>query len=434
MRQTINIGTSPNDGTGDPLRTAFDKTNDNFLEVYADGGGVITVTDPTTSTDAPLNNALQNIFDSGGGGVPTLQDVTDEGATTTNPITAFGYYVNDGVNERIVAAETGVVVSWGEMQVRKSGSEYGAFNPGILTAPRDYTLPDESGTLALLSDITGGGGYTVVSSNTTASNDTNYTVVASATFTDPSPTEGKGYVVYVRNGTATIGGTGYAVGSLVFRVYHSGAWSSREYKSNLTASDIPTGIDATKIADGSVSNTEFQRLDGVTGNIQTQIDNRVRTLLNDNVNSSAVTGVVANTILKSYLVPANTLAVGDTLDFKAVCSKTGTNANSNFRLYTNTSASLTGASALALVTPTATNLYFSIDRTYTLKSGNTLESFPVGSSAVTDESPSTIAISNTAFNPAVDNWFIVAIQPNNASDSFVQTLCYITQMKAKTTI
>ena len=26
----INIGASPNDGTGDPLRTAFQKTNDNF--------------------------------------------------------------------------------------------------------------------------------------------------------------------------------------------------------------------------------------------------------------------------------------------------------------------------------------------------------------------------------------------------------------------
>jgi hypothetical protein len=35
---------------------------------------------------------------------------------------------------------------------------------------------------------------------------------------------------------------------------------------------IDNGLNATKIADGSVSNTEFQRLDGVTGNIQTQID------------------------------------------------------------------------------------------------------------------------------------------------------------------
>ena len=33
-RQTINIGTNANDGTGDPLRTAFDKINDNFVELY----------------------------------------------------------------------------------------------------------------------------------------------------------------------------------------------------------------------------------------------------------------------------------------------------------------------------------------------------------------------------------------------------------------
>lgn len=34
-KQTIGIGSAPNDGTGDPLRTTFDKTNDNFDEVYA---------------------------------------------------------------------------------------------------------------------------------------------------------------------------------------------------------------------------------------------------------------------------------------------------------------------------------------------------------------------------------------------------------------
>ena len=33
-RQNINIGTTANDGTGDPLRTAFDKINDNFIELY----------------------------------------------------------------------------------------------------------------------------------------------------------------------------------------------------------------------------------------------------------------------------------------------------------------------------------------------------------------------------------------------------------------
>lgn len=35
-RQNINIGTTSNDGTGDTLRAAFDKVNDNFIEVYED--------------------------------------------------------------------------------------------------------------------------------------------------------------------------------------------------------------------------------------------------------------------------------------------------------------------------------------------------------------------------------------------------------------
>ena len=37
-KQTVNLGTSANKGDGDPLRTAFDKVNDNFDELYtADG-------------------------------------------------------------------------------------------------------------------------------------------------------------------------------------------------------------------------------------------------------------------------------------------------------------------------------------------------------------------------------------------------------------
>ena len=34
-QQLINIGALPNDGTGDPLRDAYSKINDNFTELYA---------------------------------------------------------------------------------------------------------------------------------------------------------------------------------------------------------------------------------------------------------------------------------------------------------------------------------------------------------------------------------------------------------------
>jgi hypothetical protein len=38
-QQTINVGSAANDGTGDPLRTAFTKSNANFTELYAAGSG-----------------------------------------------------------------------------------------------------------------------------------------------------------------------------------------------------------------------------------------------------------------------------------------------------------------------------------------------------------------------------------------------------------
>jgi hypothetical protein len=46
------------------------------------------------------------------------------------------------------------------------------------------------------------------------------------------------------------------------------------YTLTIAAGDLPTGIDAAKIADGSVSNTEFQYLNGVTSAIQTQLNNK----------------------------------------------------------------------------------------------------------------------------------------------------------------
>ena len=38
-KQVIGIGTTANDGTGDSIRDAFDKCNDNFTELYTDDAG-----------------------------------------------------------------------------------------------------------------------------------------------------------------------------------------------------------------------------------------------------------------------------------------------------------------------------------------------------------------------------------------------------------
>ena len=57
-QQSINIGTSANDGTGDPLRTAFDKINDNFSELYgssAEANDLLEDTTPQLGGDLDVN-------------------------------------------------------------------------------------------------------------------------------------------------------------------------------------------------------------------------------------------------------------------------------------------------------------------------------------------------------------------------------------------
>jgi len=58
-QQTIGIGTSANDGTGDALRDAMDKCNDNFTELYADVAELTaSVNSPCISTSEPKLIAL----------------------------------------------------------------------------------------------------------------------------------------------------------------------------------------------------------------------------------------------------------------------------------------------------------------------------------------------------------------------------------------
>ena len=63
-QETINIGTSPNDGTGDPLRNAFNKANLNFSELYSGAGvGDDSVTYAKLATEFTTSAALATNVD-----------------------------------------------------------------------------------------------------------------------------------------------------------------------------------------------------------------------------------------------------------------------------------------------------------------------------------------------------------------------------------
>ena len=70
-RLTIDTGTAGNPATGDSLRTAFNKVNTNFTELYAELGGdsldAISFNNNTISTD--ITNANLILTGNGTGGV-----------------------------------------------------------------------------------------------------------------------------------------------------------------------------------------------------------------------------------------------------------------------------------------------------------------------------------------------------------------------------
>ena len=88
MIQQINIGTVANDGTGDTVRDAFDKVNDNFSETTNKGG--------YTGTAQDLNVAKQNIFEKGNAnGYASLDS---SGLVPTNQLPSFFIKSNESLS------------------------------------------------------------------------------------------------------------------------------------------------------------------------------------------------------------------------------------------------------------------------------------------------------------------------------------------------
>jgi hypothetical protein len=88
-QQVINIGTAANDGAGDPLRTAFDKANDNFSELYAKGAAGSNLDLSNNDIEATNTNGGISLTPAGTGKV----SITDDSltiATAKTPAASIG--------------------------------------------------------------------------------------------------------------------------------------------------------------------------------------------------------------------------------------------------------------------------------------------------------------------------------------------------------
>lgn len=80
-QQIINVGALPNDGTGDPLRLAYEKINDNFDELYGAASQyvskIIAGSGVTISPTSGFGDVTINMFQQ--------LEVDGEGAEIINP-------------------------------------------------------------------------------------------------------------------------------------------------------------------------------------------------------------------------------------------------------------------------------------------------------------------------------------------------------------
>lgn len=61
-QELINTGGTPNDGTGDPLRDAFTKTNSNFTELYSKIRSTVPTSIVGSAGDVPGTIAYEEDF------------------------------------------------------------------------------------------------------------------------------------------------------------------------------------------------------------------------------------------------------------------------------------------------------------------------------------------------------------------------------------
>jgi hypothetical protein len=306
-QQQINYGAAVNDGEGDPLRTAFIKTDDNFDNVWLAGpvGSNITITNNTIQANNTNGNLV--LSPNGTGAIqtnsrllPRLNNTYDFGSTTLKYRT--GYFGAGGV-----VAEGNVTADYfvgNGSQLTGIAANYS--NTNVASYLTTYTGNIAAGNIAVTNDIVVAGDVTAgVFYGTFAGNISGNLVVPGSNT----------WVLYNNNGNA-------------------GAENNFRYDS---ATDTLTVNGTANLV--TVNATSVAASGNITGAYILGNGSALTAVTGANV-----TGTVANA---TYATSAGTASTAITIDGANV---TGTVANA---IYANSSGSATSATTAATVTTAA---------------------------------------------------------------------------------
>lgn len=137
-QQIIDVGAAANDGTGEPLRSAFEAVNSNFTEIYTAGpvGSNVqiannTITTTVTNTNLVLKPNGIGVIQANAAVLPSIDNVYDIGSPALRFDTVYaGFFVGNG------SLLTGISGGSGNGQAIVNGTS----NVAITTANGNVTI------------------------------------------------------------------------------------------------------------------------------------------------------------------------------------------------------------------------------------------------------------------------------------------------------
>lgn len=148
--------------------------------------------------------------------------------------------------------------------------------------------------------------------------------------------------------------------------------------------------------------------------------NYLQNVTKDITDSTALTGTIAITLMKSILIPANTFATGDIVKILSRAIRSTATGSASNLFYINTTNTLTGATLTA--SQINTTRFYAMERNLYIKSTTISETINVSTNINSDNAAASIvANANLNIDWTVNQYIIAAFQNSAVGDSTVMS-------------
>ena len=164
-KQTVEVGTSASDGTGDDLRVAFTKINDNFTELYSGNVEVTAANVLVHSVAGRVGNVVLTVNDITGG----VSKAYVNAAIAANIANVSGATYNS-INANVAAANAVISNHSARITTLESNSAAQATQINSLVSVKANVTYVDSSITSALSNSAIASNLTVINANITAAN------------------------------------------------------------------------------------------------------------------------------------------------------------------------------------------------------------------------------------------------------------------------